>query len=121
VRAPLLLLALACGSSEPAGSPPADAEKAADPCADLPLLTWQNVGQGLLRENCQSCHASTSVDRQGAPADITFDTEEQALALRASILRVIDPAAPTMPPAMDLEPAAVEQLEIWLSCAPAAP
>lgn len=107
---PLLLLALAC---EDAG----DDSGAADPlCQDAPVVTWEYWGQGFLTESCQSCHAATAVDRNGAPTSITFDTEAQVWSHRAAILQTATGEAPTMPPRGGLSQDDRDLLEIWLRC-----
>ncbi len=75
----LTLLALVCGCS--------GGEPAVDDCADAPVTSWDNVAAGFLTQNCQGCHASTAPDRHDAPADVTFDTEEDALRWADAIQR----------------------------------
>lgn len=85
-------------------------------CVDAPLVTWVTFGQDFTRENCQSCHASTSADRNGAPESIVFDNEEQVLELADRILERAAAEPPTMPPRGGLELDDQERLRIWLSC-----
>lgn len=103
----MIWLLLAC---DPATS------DSADPCDDAPVVTWDNYGQAILTEHCQSCHASTTNDRYGAPEAVIFDTHEDALMFKARILAVTDPDARTMPPAVALEEIDYERLRIWLTC-----
>jgi uncharacterized membrane protein len=107
----LLLLGLACGGQEAKEN-----EETGGPCADLPVLTWDNFGQGFLIENCQACHASSSPNRNGAPEDVTFDTEEQALAWADAILATAGGEAPRMPPEGGVSDDDRQRLEIWLNC-----
>ena len=104
-----LILGLAC-SETTAG------EDSADPlCSDAPVLTWENFGQGLLVERCQSCHASTSESRNGAPEDVFFDTHADTLSHIDTILRrVVDEQ--TMPPQGGLDDEDILGIEIWLTC-----
>ncbi len=97
-------------------SEPADSGEEPALCADAPTVTWETFGEALLVENCQSCHASTSESRNGAPEAVTFDTYEDAMTWGESILRTTDPAARTMPPGIALADADRERLEIWLRC-----
>jgi uncharacterized membrane protein len=87
-----------------------------DECADAPMVTWENYGEAILAEHCQSCHASTANDRYGAPEGVAFDTIEQVRTHRVRILAVTDPATRTMPPAVALEEIDYERLRIWLTC-----
>jgi uncharacterized membrane protein len=104
---PLLLLS-ACG------------DKAADDsglCAGAPVVTWENFGAGFIVERCQTCHASTSPNRNDAPEEVTFDTEEQVQAWADRILaRVLDDANP-MPPQGGVDDDDLTLLETWLGCA----
>ena len=103
----------ACAASSPTetGAPMADAG-----CEEVPLLTWENFGAGFLIENCQSCHASTNPDRRGAPAGVVFDSLEQTLAHRSTILARATGASPSMPPQGGVSDDDRERLRIWLTC-----
>lgn len=85
-------------------------------CADAPVLMYANFGQGFLLENCQSCHASTSLDRNGAPEGVVFDTLEDVLPLADLILAQAGGEDPPMPPQGGVEDLEREKLRIWLSC-----
>jgi len=98
------------GALEPIIEPPPDW------CADAPLTTWNNFGQGFLVENCQPCHASTSVDRHDAPKNITFDSPNAVAELRQRILDNATGDAPLMPPAGGIADEDRARLEAWLSC-----
>ena len=117
----LLLVALAgCGDKDPAaadtdtGTPGTSADTGL--CADAPVLTWANFGDGFVTEHCQACHASTSPDRRGAPEDVTFDTLDQTLAWRDRVLARSAGDDPTMPPQGGVDPVEREKVEIWLTC-----
>lgn len=132
--APLCLsLSLACGGDDaPKGNVGEDDDSAAaadggggddggadtGACADVPLVNWDTFGAGFLLHHCQGCHASTAPDRYGAPADVTFDTKEEAWAWRDRILErsAVDP--PTMPPAGGTSADDRVLLRWWLACAP---
>ena len=108
MRILILGLSVAC-SGEPA-------EDSADLfCQDAPILTWENFGEGLVVERCQSCHASGSESRNGAPEDIYFDTYEDVINHREKILRrVVDEQS--MPPQGGLDDEDILGVEIWLDC-----
>lgn len=104
----MILLFLACSG---------DAEDtAAAYCEDAPRLEWENFGDGFITQNCQPCHASTAVDRYGAPDDVTFDDEEETLAWADRILARAAGDDADMPPAGGVDAADREKLEIWLTC-----
>jgi len=120
-----------CGAADkpqPGGSDGATDTGAANPsdghtedtgaCADVPLVNWDTFGAGFLLHHCQGCHASTTPDRYGAPAEVTFDTKADAWAWRDRILErsAIDP--PTMPPAGGTSADDRVRLRWWLTCAP---
>lgn len=85
-------------------------------CADAPVLMWANFGEGFLTENCQSCHASTTLNRHDAPDDVFFDTLDEVKAQSAEILARATGDAPTMPPEGGVEDVEREKLTIWLTC-----
>lgn len=105
-----LLWLIACGDKDPVDSDPGL-------CADAPVVTWDNFGAGFITQECQPCHASTAANRQDAPADVTFDTREQAWAWADRILAraATDPA--TMPPEGGVEADDRLLLQVWLLCA----
>lgn len=92
----------------------ADAE---DPCADIPLLNYNNFGQGFMTENCQGCHASTSAERYGAPESVTFDTVDEVWSRAERILERSAGADASMPPAGGVPEDDRAKLEWWLLCA----
>lgn len=104
----LLLGLLACGSDE---------EESGDPfCEEAPVVTWDYWGEGFVRESCQPCHASTSANRQGAPENVTFDTEEEVLAQAGAILAAATGDEPRMPPGGGVTEDDRYLLEVWLTC-----
>lgn len=105
----MILALLACTGNEPV-------DTAASVCDDVPFVSWDTFGHGFLVEQCQPCHASTAVERYGAPAEVTFDDEEASVAQKAGILRVATGDAPTMPPAIAVEERDRYLLEVWLTC-----
>lgn len=84
-------------------------------CDDAPVVTWENFGAGFVTQNCQACHASGAVARNGAPEAVTFDSEEDTLSFAERILsRVVD--TPTMPPQGGVTDDDRYFTEVWLRC-----
>lgn len=109
-----LIWLLACTGTDGGG----DTAAAVDPmCADAPVVTYETFGAGFLAENCQSCHASTATDREGAPDHVTFDTVEDVWKHRTRVLGLAASEAPTMPPLGGTTAEDRERLRIWLTCA----
>lgn len=114
-----LLLLLACTGA-------GDSAAAGDDtglCADPPLVTYETFGAGFLTENCQTCHASTSPNRYGAPDTVVFDTVDDAWAQADRILaRAVtavdddDDATDPMPPMGGSSADDRYLLEVWLTC-----
>lgn len=80
-------------------------------------LTYQNFGKGFIDAQCQSCHASRSLERRGAPAEHFFDTRED-VARQAERIFVRSAANNTsMPPGPD-DPSGEERAKLadWLAC-----
>ena len=86
-------------------------------CADAATVTWNSWGQGFLVEACQGCHASTAVDRFGAPEDATFDTVDEAWAWADRILARAGSDPATMPPQGGVDEDDRQRLIWWLTCA----
>lgn len=92
-------------------------------CADAPIETFETFGSGFLLENCQSCHATTSTNRNGAPTDVVFDDGDGVPAVDAAWLwagRILARAAtepPTMPPMAGTTADDRHRLLVWLTCA----
>ena len=87
-----------------------------DACADAPVVTYESFGQGFIRENCQSCHASSALNRYGAPESVIFDTHEDVIAQANDILQEVTGNTPRMPPAGGVELETRELVSIWLTC-----
>ena len=85
-------------------------------CADAPIVTYESFGAGFFTQECQTCHASTSPNRLGAPEEVVFDTEEQILALKDRVLIRATGEAPTMPPQGGVGEDDLARLEAWLRC-----
>jgi uncharacterized membrane protein len=103
----ILALLLACAGGDDTGG---------DPCAEVSVVTWETFGAGFVTENCQSCHASTQTDREGAPADVTFDAAADVWARRDAVLRTAGAEPPTMPPLGGTREEDRQKLRDWLTC-----
>jgi len=94
----------------------ATVEELPEVCNGAPATTWDNFGAGFLTENCQPCHASTSPDRQGAPEDVVFDTEEDVWSVAPVILEIATGEDSLMPPRGGVTDEDRYRLEVWLTC-----
>ena len=81
------------------------------------MVTWDNFGASFILHQCQGCHASTAVDRYGAPDTVTFDTKEEVWAQAAVVLAVAAGPSPTMPPRGGVSDDDRQRLSWWLTCA----
>ncbi len=94
-----------------------EAPEVATICEDAPApVTWENFGRGFVTERCQSCHASTALDREGAPEAVVFDTEEDVWQWADRVRVVAGQDDPVMPPQGGVEEDDRYLLEVWLSC-----
>ena len=94
----------------------AAAADSAAPCADAPLLTYDNFGRGFLTQNCQPCHSAETTDRHGADPSVTFDSYDDVRAEWDAIARVATGDDPAMPPSGGVPDTEREKLSLWLSC-----
>ena len=110
----MLWFMLACGGNGGSDTGTTDA------CATAPVLTWENFGEGFLRENCQSCHATNAPYRSTAdsppPDGIHFDNKNNAIELADRILASSTGTAPRMPPQGGVSEEDREKLTLWLEC-----
>lgn len=113
----MIVLALSCVLGRRAAEDSAVADTADPFCADVPVVTYNNFGEGFLLANCQSCHASTAPDRHDAPEEVSFDTVDQVWTWAGSILATATGDAPKMPPRGGIDEADRVRLEWWLRCA----
>lgn len=134
---PLLLALAACAGDEAKDSAAADAADGSDGgasgddtsdegrlepisddplCDEAPIVTWSSWGEGFVIGSCQACHSATSTDREGAPADVNFDTRDEVLARKARILDRSTGDSPSMPPEGGVLDDDRQLLEIWLTC-----
>lgn len=121
----VLLALLACTKAEDDTGGAGDAASVAESgiCANAPVETFETFGSGFLLENCQSCHASTSTNRNGAPGDVVFDDGDGVPSVGAAWTwaeRILARAAtdtPTMPPMAGTTEDDRQRLTWWLTCA----
>lgn len=112
----------ACDSaSEPADTDGASGsgESGLAPCEAQPTVTYDTFGRGFLSTYCDGCHGSQVIARQGAPADVIFDTPDGAQMWGDRILaRVVpdDGGPATMPPAGGVTPDDRTRVQVWLTC-----
>lgn len=83
-------------------------------CESAPSTSWDNFGVDFTRQHCQSCHASTSGSRQGAPESVTFDDEDAFWTHSDRALERV--LAGEMPPQDGVTPDEKTRLELWLTC-----
>jgi len=102
-----LLCVAACGTGE---------DTATLLCDDAPWLSWENFGAGFVAQHCQSCHASTSLDRHEAPEEVVFDSPEHVRQWRELVLAVAVNDEPSMPPMGGVSFEDRRRLQIWLLC-----
>ena len=113
----LALFAIVLGLTACVGEEPISEDVPDPECGDsTPLVTWETFGEGFLSTYCQGCHASTTLDRQGAPDGITFDTEAESIAIRSTILNAAAATTPTMPPNGGPNEDDRQLLNVWLTC-----
>lgn len=104
---PLLLLLACSDSGDDSGQ---------TLCDSAPVITWDYWGQGFLKESCQPCHASGTLDRNGAPIRVSFDTEADVRNHRDAILASATGESPSMPPRGGIDAGDRYLLEVWLTC-----
>jgi uncharacterized membrane protein len=112
-------LLLGCTPDEETADPPAatgDTGTADSFCADAPVTTWDNFGAGFVTQHCQACHASSAPERNGAPTDVSFDTEDDVWMWADRILTRSAGEAPDMPPQGGVDEDDRYLLEVWLTC-----
>jgi uncharacterized membrane protein len=101
---------------------PTEAEAVADSadvCAEVPVVNYDNFGQGFIGLYCHGCHGSEAEDRHGAPEEVTFGSVDEVWAWSEQILALAanldDPA---MPPGGGVPDDERTKLSWWLTCAP---
>lgn len=79
-------------------------------------MAWEDFGAGFMLAECQPCHASGAPDRHDAPADVSFDDEEQVLSWSDRIVDVAGTEPPSMPPDGGTTAEDRALLRAWLLC-----
>lgn len=82
-------------------------------CVHTP--TYDDWTKGFLDGKCQSCHSSATTNRHGAPAEITFDGENEAIYWSKDIHRSVLEEQ-RMPPSGGITDVEYQLLEEWISC-----
>ena len=113
----LFVQPLGCGSTTTQDSSSVTTDTGTDACADIPIVSYANFGEGFLLENCQGCHASTSANRHDAPEDVSFDSVEEAWTWSTVILAVATGDEQSMPPNGGITDDDQTRLEWWFGCA----
>jgi len=113
---------LSCGDkpteTDTAETDTADAD-IADACSDVPVVNYDNFGQGFIGLYCEGCHSADAEDRHGAPETVTFATVDEVWAWSEQILALAaDLDDPAMPPGGGVPDDERTKLNWWLSCAP---
>jgi uncharacterized membrane protein len=103
----IFALLLACAS---------DAPDTGDPCADAPVVGWNDIGRPLLLEYCATCHSASAPDRFGAPAGVDFDDEAAVTTHRDRMIAVLSTNPPSMPPLLQMPEEDRALLLSWLRC-----
>ena len=104
----MLFLALACTGPADSAAPPAA-------CADAPQVSWDDWGHGFFLTYCGACHSARAANRNGAPADVNFDSEAEVAAWKDRIeVRVLEQG--TMPMGGGVYPEDLDLLKVMLAC-----
>jgi len=91
-------------------------DQRACPAGGTPL-TYQNFGAGFFAQWCESCHAASSTNRNGAPPDVTFDTQAQIVQWKDRIYARAADDNTSMPLGPDGPDGTTRhQLGDWLAC-----
>ena len=94
------------------------AAPAVDECAgttSAPGPTWDNFGHAFFISRCQSCHASTTPNRFGAPIAVTFDSESQVVGQKVQVFDAVI-TNQTMPIGGGVPTEDLDKLTKWLNC-----
>ena len=80
-------------------------------------LTYESFGAEFFAQWCESCHAASSTSRDGAPPDVTFDTQAEILQWKDRIYARAADDNTSMPLGPDgPDPATRHPLGDWLAC-----
>jgi uncharacterized membrane protein len=85
-------------------------------CSEAPVVNYDNFGEGFLLHNCQSCHATTTGNRYGAPENVSFDTKESVSQWLGRIYETTIGPQHSMPPAGTIAEDEQVMLYWWLVC-----
>jgi uncharacterized membrane protein len=84
---------------------------------DGTTLTYDDFGKPFLDEWCNTCHGAAASDRNGAPPNITFDTQDQAVEWKARIFALAADDNTSMPLGSNI-PSSDDRHKLgdWLAC-----
>ena len=120
----LVLLPGCSGQADINGLQPATIEQALDggvvdaSCIGRYGPTWENFGDGFVRNYCRGCHSPAlgEGDRWGAPVGVDLATHDDILRQMDRVRARASGDNPTMPPAGGPSPEDLELLHTWLEC-----
>ncbi len=127
----LAFVAVGCGGDEDYGPDEAPAVKPKPIGNEAPLppptslacprgtrLTYENFGQGFVRNFCNGCHAAQldTTQRAGAPLKVDFDTYQNVIVWRAGILAKAGANGAPMPPINNVPSLDRAMFAEWLNC-----
>jgi uncharacterized membrane protein len=81
------IAALSCGEQKDTAGLPSEPPDSCDTGLEAP--SWTGWAEGFFRTNCGACHAASALDRNGAPASVSFDTPDEVAAQAAAIRRTV--------------------------------
>ena len=102
----MILFLLACVVNDEINIDTASSE-----CASL---NYHNFGDAFMTQYCLGCHASESLNREGAPTTITLESLKNIQDNREAIIREIQEE--TMPPQGGVAEETRQLAEEWLNC-----
>ena len=82
--------------------------------SDCVSPNYYNFGDAFMTQYCLGCHASESLNREGAPTAVTLESLENILEYREAIIRVLQEEV--MPPQGGIAEDMRHTAEEWLDC-----
>jgi len=80
-------------------------------------LTYETFGAEFFGQWCESCHAASATNRNGAPPDVTFDTQAEVITWKDRIYARAADDNTSMPLGPDGPDSTTRhQLGDWLAC-----
>ena len=115
----LFVLALAgCGDATPVDRPLETQSHPQNEACEDPTLTWDNFGDGFVRNWCRGCHSPwlNEGERHGAPLGLDLATREDLQQHMDRVLARATGDLPTMPPGGGPSDEERRLLHTWLAC-----